>query len=442
VADASAPRVLEAAHGVEFVSEDCLTLNVFRPEGASGPLPVMVWIHGGAMVRGSASIYPLQAIAAQGVVAVSINYRLGRLGFFAHPALETEGEVRGNYGYLDQLAALEWVRDNISAFGGDPARVTIFGESAGGGSVLAHLVSPMSRDLFRGAILQSPGTPGGRAGEIPAASLPDAERIALDYAASLGIEGENAATARALRMLPAAKLAEGASGQEVLAAVARRKLVPGLAMAILDGTFLAEAPEQTLKAGRQALVPVMIGANSRDLGLAMAESKDALFALFGDKSEAARAAYDPNGDESLDELKVQAFMDLTMLEPARHFANLAAGAGQPVWLYRFSYVPESQRATMPGTLHGMEIPYTLNIPAAIIGAAATTEADRAMGATASAYWVNFAKTGDPNGTGLPEWPQHKADATQVLDFGNEGVTFIEDPRTTTLDLWAQVQDSR
>jgi para-nitrobenzyl esterase len=204
----------------------------------------MVWIHGGAMVRGSASIYPLQALAAQGVVGVSLNYRLGRLGFFAHPALATEGEVPGNYGYLDQLAALEWVRDNIEAFGGDPARVTIFGESAGGGSVLVHLVSPMSRGLFHGAILQSPGTPGGRAGEIPAASLPDAERIALGYAVSLGIEGQDAAAAETLRALPVATLVEGASGEEVLSALARRTVVPGMAMAIVDGTLLPEAPEE------------------------------------------------------------------------------------------------------------------------------------------------------------------------------------------------------
>ncbi len=124
---------------------------------------MMVWIHGGAMVRGSASTYPLQALAAQGVVGVSLDYRLGRLGFFAHPALAVDGEVRGNCGYLDQLAALNWVRDNIAAVGGDPGHVTIFGESAGGGSALAHLVSPLSRGLFHAAILQSPGTPGARA---------------------------------------------------------------------------------------------------------------------------------------------------------------------------------------------------------------------------------------------------------------------------------------
>src|SRR5262249_32301429 len=147
-------------------SEDCLTLNVWRPANATQPLPVMVWIHGGAMVRGGAPIYPLDALAAKGLVMVSLNYRLGPLGFFAHPALAAEApsDVRGNYGFMDQLATLQWVKRNIAAFGGDANQVTIVGESAGGGSVLAHLVSPLSRGLFQRAILQSPGVPGPRAG--------------------------------------------------------------------------------------------------------------------------------------------------------------------------------------------------------------------------------------------------------------------------------------
>ena len=131
-------------------SEDCLLLNVWRPTAASKPLPVMIWIHGGALVHGSSTLYPVDALAAQGVVVVSLNYRMGRLGFFAHAALAAEApnDVRGNYGYMDQLAVLKWVQRNIAAFGGDPKQVTIFGESAGGGSVLVHLVSPMSRGLF------------------------------------------------------------------------------------------------------------------------------------------------------------------------------------------------------------------------------------------------------------------------------------------------------
>ena len=146
-------------------SEDCLTLNVWRPaQSPARPLPVMVWMQG-ARWSGGAPVYPFDAMAAKGVMIVSMNFRLGRFGYFAHPALadESPDDVRGNYGFLDQLAALQWVSSNVAVFGGDPHQVTIFGESAGGGSVLAHLVSPMSRELFHRAILQSPGTPGPRA---------------------------------------------------------------------------------------------------------------------------------------------------------------------------------------------------------------------------------------------------------------------------------------
>lgn len=166
-------------------SEDCLTLNVWRPAAASdAPLPAMVWIYGGALAHGGTAIYPAAALAARGVVVVSMNYRVGRLGFFAHPALAEEAPdgPRGNYGYLDQLAALQWVERNIAAFGGDPEKVTIFGESAGGGSVMAHMVSPLLRDLFHCAILQSPGIPTARAKVFPLTALDDAEQRAIAYA--------------------------------------------------------------------------------------------------------------------------------------------------------------------------------------------------------------------------------------------------------------------
>ena len=203
--------------GLVNVSEDCLTVNVWRPAKPSAqPLPVMVWIHGGALVRGGASLYPGGELAVQGVVIVSMNYRLGRLGFFAHPALAVEapGDLRGNYGYMDQLAVLQWVQRNIGAFGGDPRSVTIFGESAGGGSVLVHLTSPLSRGLFHRAIVQSAGAPDPRARVTPTAELDVAEKVAVDYVRSLGIRSDGVAVLEALRVLPAAKLIEGASGEE------------------------------------------------------------------------------------------------------------------------------------------------------------------------------------------------------------------------------------
>jgi para-nitrobenzyl esterase len=349
-------------------SEDCLTLNVWRPATAARPLPVMVWIHGGAMVHGSAAIYPADALAAKGVIVVTMNFRLGRLGYFAHPALAAEAPgVRGNYGFMDQRAALLWVQHNIAVFGGDPKQVTIFGESAGGGSVLAHLVSPMSRGLFARAILQSPGTPGARAQVIPSSDLVTAERIAVDYARSLGVKGDGAAALEQLCALPPEKLVEGVSAPETLAALSAGTVPPGMAMSIIDGQFLIEPPEAALAAGRQAMVPVIIGANDRDLALGTANSKDELFAIFGPDAERARSLYDPRGDQTLGELKQQVFADKTLVEPTRHFADEMSRSGQPVWLYRFAYVSEAQRGQLMGALHGFEIPFTINIPAALTG---------------------------------------------------------------------------
>jgi para-nitrobenzyl esterase len=166
-------------------SEACLTLNVLRPAISATQLPVMVWIYGGANVRGQTSLYPQgDALAKLGVVFVSMNYRMGRLGFFAHPALlaEMPDEPHGNYGYMDQRSALQWVQRNISAFGGNPKAVTLFGWSSGGGSVVAHLTSPLSRGLFQRAIMLSPGFPAPRAKAGPLTELSAAENTALDYA--------------------------------------------------------------------------------------------------------------------------------------------------------------------------------------------------------------------------------------------------------------------
>ena len=421
-------------------SEDCLTLNVWRPASpAAGPLPVMMWIYGGALAHGNTAMYPADALAAQGVVVVSMNYRMGRLGFFALPALAAEApdEPRGNYGYLDQLAALKWVQRNIAAFGGDPKKVTIFGESAGGGSVMAHMVSPLSRGLFEGAILQSPGVPTARAKIIPLTALNDAEKGAIAYARSIGIEGNGADALTAFRALPAEKLVEGASAPEVLAGMAREQPVVGVSGAILDGRFLTESPEAAFAAGRQAMVPVIVGANSRDLGIGMAATKDDLFVLFGGHATEARALYDPEGSETLDELKQQILADMTLVEPSRHLADEMARAGEPVWWYRFSYVAEAERETQRGTLHGFEIPYTFDIPAALVGDE-VTDADKAMAALGSAYWVAFGKTGDPNGGGRPEWPRHDPSMDRVINFTNDGAIVGPDPLKARLDLWQKV----
>lgn len=424
-------------------SEDCLTLNVWRPTRESGPLPVMVWIYGGALAHGNTPQYPGEALARQGVVFVSMNYRVGRLGFFAHPALTAQApdEVQGNYGYLDQQAALKWVQRNIAAFGGDPKQVTIFGESAGGGSVMVHLVSPMSRDLFQRAILQSPGIPTGRAKAIPLTPLADAEKSGVAYAKSVGITVDGAQALAALRALPAEKLLENASAKEVLASLASGKPIPGVPGSIIDGRLVPKVPETLFVEGKQAAVPIIVGANNRDLALGVAANKDALFASFAALGSEARAAYDPQGDQTLEELKQDVWADETLVEPSRHLADAIAHSGNPVYLYRFSYVAESQRGKLKGTLHGFEIPYALDIPAALVRDKVTPD-DKAMGTLASAYWVAFAKTGDPNGAGRPNWPLHDPTVDRLLHFTNDGVIVGTDPLKPRLDVVQKMREQQ
>jgi len=421
-------------------SESCLTLNVLRPATSATQLPVMVWIYGGANVHGQTSLYPSgDALAKLGVVFVSMNYRMGRLGFFAHPALlaETPDEPHGDYGHMDQRSALQWVQRNIAAFGGNPKAVTVFGQSSGGGSVMVHLTSPLSRGLFQRAIMQSPGSPTARAKVFRLTELADAEKMAADYARSLGITGEDPAALAALRALPAEKLVEGTDHEAALAAIATGKHIIGVAGSIRDGKLVVDTPEAALAAGREAKVPVMIGTNDRDLALGPAANKDELFALFGAYAVQARKLYDPQGDQTLEELKQQVYADSSETEPARHLADAVARAGHPVYFYRFSYVAESTRGQMKGALHSSEIPYVFNIPSELVGDKVTAD-DKTMGELASAYWVSFAKTGDPNGGNRPQWPRHDPAVDKVIDFTNNGVVVGRDPLKARLDLWRKV----
>ncbi len=425
-------------------SEDCLLLNVWRPANANGALPVMVWIYGGALVHGQTSLYPADNLARQGVVVVSMNYRMGRLGFFGHPALldEKPDALHGNYGYMDQCAALQWVQRNIGAFGGDPKQVTIFGELAGGGSVLTHLTSPLSRGLFARAILELPGIPTPRAKVAGYTDFATAQKTAVDYAASLGIDGAGRKALQALRALSAEKLTSGTDAKVDVGALSAGKPLIGVAGSMIDGKLVVETPDAAISAGHWAKVPIIIGANNRDLPIGVASSKDELFALFGADAEAARKLYDPNGSESLDELKQQVFADKAMTEPARYLADLVARSGQPVWLYRFSYVAEALRSDpqWKGTLHAFEIPYVFNLPAAVVKDKVTAD-DKKMGDVASAYWVDFAKTGDPNGGRRPQWPRHEPSVDRIINFTNDGVVVGTDPIKARLDLWQRVWSS-
>jgi para-nitrobenzyl esterase len=297
--------------------------------------------------------------------------------------------------------------------------------------VMVHLTSPMSRGLFRSAVMESPW-PTSRANVGGLTEIAHAEELEVDYARSLGIADEGASGLKALRALPAEKRAEREPAQEK-ASLSAGNPRSGFVGPIRDGKLVVEAPEAALASGRQAMVPVIIGANDRDLGIGKANSKDELFAIFGPNAADAAKLYDPNGNQSLDELKQQVFSDEWMTEPARHLADEMARAGQPTWLYRFSYVAKAQSGKLKGAVHASEIPYVLNKLGKKM-----TPADLAMAKLMSAYWVSFAKTGDPNGRGRPQWPRHAVGVDRLMHFTNAGVFAGPDPIKARLDLWQKV----
>jgi para-nitrobenzyl esterase len=437
-AGAPAPRV---------PSEDCLFLNVWRPaDPAARRLPVMVWIHGGGFVGGSGALPGVAGapFARQGVVLVTINYRLGRFGFFAFPALSRErpDETRGNYAYMDQIAALQWVKRNIAAFGGDPDNVTIFGFSAGGVSVHSLLASPQARDLFHKAIAQSGGSrdsvltarPMREDGVDPNYPV-SAETIGRTFAQSKGIDGVDQAALASLRALSPDQVLRGAPPAAGTNAP-QIELTP-----ILDGRLITETAETAYKARRQPRVPLLAGSNSADTAgnRVKATTKDAFFARFGQWSAQAKAAYDPDGSTELATMVSRANDDFGQAEPARFAAGSFAANGSPAWLYRFSYVASAMREGMrAGAPHGGEISFvfgTLGTGPGPGPASTPSPEDLAVSRMAQSYWVNFARTGDPNGAGLPVWPRHAPGKDVIFDFRPDGSASAgPDPRKARLDV--------
>jgi len=376
-------------------AEDCLYLNVWRPAGAAAgrKLPVVAWIYGGGFVNGGASppTYSGAELARQGVLFVSFNYRVGRFGTFAHPQLTAaaaDGGLVGNYGYLDQLAALRWIRRNAAAFGGDPANVTLVGESAGGMSVHTLVTSPLGRGLFARAVVMS----GGDGAAMGAMDLAAVERIGVDFARTKGIAADDPQALAKLRALSAEAVTDGLNMARAFAPGGPRTY----ASPFVDGRVAVDAGA-AYRAGRFARVPVMIGATGADMG----------------------------GETGF------------MVAGARTAAGEIAAQGVPVYAYRFSYVADALRgAKVPGATHASDIPFFFHTEAVKYGAA-TTPRDREIGRTISASLVRFAQTGDPNGPGLPRWPRYDRAGDQIMDFTVDGTAVAgRDPRGAAIDAAA------
>lgn len=415
-------------------SEDCLNLNIWTPaKTADDRLPVMVWIHGGGFQAGSGAEprHDGMAFARKGVVLVSVNYRLGVFGFFSHPELTRESghNASGNYGMLDQVAALKWVHDNIGAFGGDPGNVTIFGESAGSMAVNALMASPLARGLFHKAIGESgaffPRGPGG----LSLTPLAQSEERGVKFAAALGAE-----SLAALRAKPADEILQ-------LALKTQPWFSPNQ-----DGYFLPESVAAIFAAGKQAQVPLLAGWNADEsrAGVVLGKQKptaqsfaDDTRKRFGDQADAVLKAYAASTDAEALESAAALASDLFIGYATWKWVEThQKTGGAPV--YRFSFdrkipVPADHKvngfpatARDVGARHAGEIEYVFGALKLSLPNVPWEESDRKLSDTMTTYWSNFARTGDPNGDGLPKWSRYD-DKHLVLHL-DEAVSELQDAR--------------
>jgi para-nitrobenzyl esterase len=391
------------------VSEDCLYLNIWTAaKSPSDKRPVMVWIHGGAFTRGSGStpVYNGENFAKKGVVLVTINYRLGIFGFFAHPELtqESEHHSSGDYGILDEIAALRWVQKNIAAFGGDPKQVTIFGESAGSWAVNVLVASPLTKGLFQRAI----GESGANFNKMT--PLADLEKLGV-------------------RTGPSIKDLRAKSSEDVLK-------TPGAFSVNVDGWLLPTDVITIFEKGRQNDVPILIGSNA-DEGTAFVPPKISIAAYqavakqrFGARVDEALQIYPATTDEEAWKASAAVMRDSTFGLQMRTWARMQTKTGKsPAYLYYFSHIPPGAATAHYGAYHASEIAY-------VFGTGRNWEdADRKLSEVMSSYWVNFATTGNPNTKRLTTWPQYDEKRDLALGLGDE-IQPIPVPNKAGLDFLA------
>lgn len=402
--------------GMAPMAEDCLSLNVWAPAGAKD-LPVMVWVHGGALVGGSSSepLYDGTKIAQKGVIFVSINYRLGLLGFLAHPALSAESpdKLSGNYGLMDQIAALRWVRDNIASFGGDPTKVTIAGESAGGLSVIALMASKQAHGLFRASITQSGYMPSYRALREETLGLPSAEAMGAALGKMAGVSDAASLRKADLVTLFKAGLATGWAPEPVI-----------------DGAVLTRQLADSFALGEQAKVPVLAGFNEgeiRSLPFLMPKNVPAtkaayeadICARFGDGAASYLALY-PGDDPKED--AAASIRDGLYGWAAQNVARQQAAAGQPAYLYYFRHSTPAQRDRNLAAFHASELPYMFGQvgPDAALGPnwpkPPLSEDEARLSAAMMGYWLSFVRDGVPRAEGEAAWPRYTAGEAGYLDI--------------------------
>ena len=413
---------------VQPMSEDCLFLNVWTAaKRADEKRPVMVWIHGGALTRGSGSLEPYNGthLAERGVVLVTINYRLGPLGFLAHPLLSAESEhgSSGNYGILDQIAALKWVQRNIAAFGGDPDNVTIFGESAGSWSVCSLVASPLASGLFHRAIGQSGGC------LVPMQYLKEArhgfiaaEQLGVNLAKNLGVDQEVDQESKQESDVLAAMRSK--SPDKVLAAAGKDPAM-GRVRGVVDGWVFPDEIYNIYAQGQQNKVPVIVGSNA-DEGTSLAGSlapsrakvvQAMIQQKYGDAAAAFLKIYPVDSDEQARDAFLHALRDEMFTWEMRTWASLMRKADQPAYLYYFSRVPPRPEADQLGAYHAAEIIYVFDNLDLVPWE--NESLDVQLADQMADAWVRFATTGDPNGGTLPKWEMYDAESQPYLEFGNQ-----------------------